>query len=430
MRMRVPNVTGAAALMRTTPAWLAAVLGATLLAGALAGCSSSKRITQPGVIPPLSSLTIDVQVDTLGFGDIRTFTVTAIDTNGATVSINPAWRSTNTGVFTVSGTGRVTAQGEGTATLVAEAGGQIDGATITVLPGGGWIVQTSTLSTNLNGVHFRPDGRRGWAVGAGGRIVATQDAGVTWTQQSSNTIEDLHGVWFVTSSEGWAVGNGATVRHTVNGGATWTTVVTGVAVENLFDVHFAHPDTGFAVGATGVVLRTVDGGTTWTRRTPTASNLNSVSFASAWHGWAVGDNGTIIGTHNAGASWFTVTPAVTAQNLRAVWRRSESRAWAAGLVGAAPRTVTGPDSTQWTLASAGASKQLYGVSFGDDMVGYAVGIDGTGAVLRSDNGGGSWQVQTSNSQFRLNDVFFIDAQRGWAVGNNGTIIHTARGGLN
>jgi hypothetical protein len=85
---------------------------------------------------------------------------------------------------------------------------------------------------------------------------------------------------------------------------------------------------------------------------------------------------------------------------------------------------------RWTLASAGASKQLYGVSFGDDMVGYAVGIDGTGAVLRSDNGGGSWQVQTSNSQFRLNDVFFIDAQRGWAVGNNGTIIHTARGGLN
>jgi len=427
--MRLPMTTGAAALPRIARSRGFGGLAAVLFALVLAGCST-KTVNGPGVTPPLSSLVIDVQIDTLGFGETKQFTVTAIDTNGAAVNVNPAWSSTHTGVFTVSGTGRVTAQGEGTATLIAEAGGQIDGATITVLPGGGWIVQASTVSADLHGVHFRPDGRRGWAVGAGGRIVATQDAGFTWAQQGSNTTEDLYGVWFSTSSDGWAVGANGVVRRTMNGGATWTMVVTGAAVENLHDVYFTHPDTGFAVGATGVVLRTVDGGATWTRRTPVAVNLHSVSFASTQDGWAVGNNGTIVGTHDAGVSWFTVTPAVTSQNLNSVWRRSESRAWAAGLVGVVPRTVSGPDSTTWILGSAGAGEQLHGVCFPDDMIGYAVGSDGVGSVLRTDDGGASWQPQTSNAQFTLRDVFFVDPLRGWAVGDNGTIIHTGRGGLN
>lgn len=404
-------------------------LPALAVAALAAGCGGTSP-TQPVVIPPLSSLTLSVTADTLTFGEQKTFSVTAVDTNGATVSVNPAWRSTNTAVFTVSGTGRVTPQSEGTALLIAEGGGQADSASITVIPGAGWIVQTSGVSANLHGVFFQPDGRRGWAVGAAGRIVSTQDAGATWSLQTSNTTEDLYGVWFVSSTAGWAVGANGTVRRTTNGGASWQVVVTGAAVEDLRDVAFANPDTGFAVGATGVILRTVDGGATWTRRTPTAFNLNSVAFAGAWHGWAVGDNGTIVGTHNAGASWFTVTPAVTAQTLNAVWRRSESRAWAAGLVGVVPRTASGPDSTTWLLANAGASEQLYGVCFPTDMIGYAVGSDGAGAALRTDDGGASWQTQTPNTQFRLNDVYFIDAQRGWAVGNNGAIVHTATGGLN
>lgn len=427
--MRLPKTTGAAATPRSAASHGFGGLAAVLFALLLAGCST-KTINGPVVVPPLSSLVIDVQVDTLGFGETKQFSVTAIDTGGVPVDVNPTWRSTHTGVFTVSATGVVTAQGEGTATLIAEAGGQIDGATITVLPGGGWIVQTSTVSADLHAVHFRPDGRRGWAVGAGGRIVATQDAGFTWTQQTSQTIEDLNGVWFTTSSNGWAVGANGVVRKTVNGGATWTIVITGLSIENLNDVWFTHPDTGFVVGATGVVLRTVDGGATWTRRTPVAATLNSVSFAGTSDGWAVGNTGVIIGTHDAGASWFTLTPAVTSQNLNSVWRRSEPRAWAVGILGAAPRTVVGPDSTTWVLLNAGAAHQLQGVCFPDDMIGYAVGSDGVGTVLRSDDGGVTWQQQVSNAQFTLRDVFFVDPLRGWAVGDNGTIIHTGRGGLN
>jgi photosystem II stability/assembly factor-like uncharacterized protein len=88
-----------------------------------------------------------------------------------------------------------------------------------------------------------------------------------------------------------------------------------------------------------------------------------------------------------------------------------------------------PDSTAWELRSAGAANDLEGVSFASSLVGYAVGWNGVGIVLRSDDGGTSWSAQAPNAQFRLNAVHFVDELRGWVVGDNGTIRHTARGGL-
>src|SRR5205085_2934123 len=106
----------------------------------------------------------------------------------------------------------------------------------------------------------------------------------------------------------------------------------------------------------------------------------------------------------------------------------ESSALAVGDQGVAPVTTVGPDSTSWLLMNAGAANQLEGVCVPTSLVGYAVGWNGAGLVLRSDDGGTSWLPQISNSQFRLNDVFFVDDQRGWAVGDGGTILHTGTGG--
>ena len=63
------------------------------------------------------------------------------------------------------------------------------------------------------------------------------------------------------------------------------------------------------------------------------------------------------------------------------------------------------------------------------MNGYAVGINGVGTVIRTEDGGQTWSQQSPNAQFRLNAVYFVDGLRGWVVGDNGTIRHTARGGV-
>jgi photosystem II stability/assembly factor-like uncharacterized protein len=398
----------------------------------LAGCSSKRLPFTPS--PPLSSLIVSPGSDTVQVGQSAQFTFTALDTSGVVVGVSVSWSTSDPGIFTVSTSGQVLGVGEGVGLLIARASGLADTAFVSVFPDTGWFVQASNANgADLFGVNFRPDGRRGWAVGEAGTIVRTVNAGATWVRQTSNTGFALNAVWFTSDVDGWAVGAGGTVLMTDDAGTTWTRLSNTVVntAENLKDVCFATPDTGWVVGTNGVILRTFDHGDSWQKLNPTASTLESVSFAGTRDGWAVGSSpsSVILGTHDRGLSWFVVQPNVTVQALRAVSRRSESVAFAVGQQGAAPRTVLTPDSTAWELRVAGAQFQLEGVYYPTDMIGYAVGANsGQGAALRTDDGGVTWETQTPRSSFQLNDVFFVDALRGWAVGDAGTIVHTARGG--
>jgi photosystem II stability/assembly factor-like uncharacterized protein len=409
------------------------VLHLLLLGGALlleAGCGG--ETTVPLVIPPLASLTVSPDTAQVGINATQQFYAAALDSAGNPVIGVPfSWYSGNNAVFTVNGSGRATGRGEGSALLIVSAAGVSDSAWVTVAPATrGWFGQVSNAgAVQLNAVFFNADGRSGWAVGDLGKIIYTADAGGTWTPQASNTSFPLNGIWFSTVSEGWAVGAGGTVLRTVDGGGSWSRLTNVGASETLMDVHFVTPDSGWVVGAAGVILRTFDRGVSWQRLNPVPTNLNGVSFAGSRDGWAVGDGGAILGTHDSGQSWFVVQPAVTTQSLQAVWRRSESRAVAAGASGVTPRTVSGPDSTSWVLGNAGASNQIEGVHFPSDQTGYVAGSNGAGAVLRTNDGGSTWQLQTTNTLSQLRAIFFVDSQRGWAVGANGVVIHTVTGGL-
>ncbi len=393
----------------------------------LAGCGKGIEPVTPVPGPPLSSLVISPEADTLRVGQSRLFTAVARDISGNVTSTTLGWSSSDPAVVTVNAAGSANAAGEGLARVIVAAGGKADTATVFVYPDTGWIAQTSNATEDLNGVFFDPGGRAGWVVGNAGVVLATTDAGTTWTR-SIPTTYSLHGVWFTSRDEGWAVGNGGTVLRTTDGGAVWTRLTNVGESKSLMHVHFATRDTGWAVGTGGLVLRTFDRGASWQKVYPVATTLNSVMFAGTRDGWAVGDGGAILGTHDRGLTWFRVQPAITSQNLKGAWRRSAALAVAVGAQGVVPMTAVTPDSVAWQLQSAGAANQLEGVCFPTDQVGYAVGLNGTGTVLRSDDGGMSWQPQQPDAQFRLNAVFFVDALRGWAVGNNGLIRHTAHGG--
>ena len=51
----------------------------------------------------------------------------------------------------------------------------------------------------------------GWAVGAEGTIIYTNDAGMHWTTQQSGTAHPLERIFFAGRTQGWAVGFGGTV---------------------------------------------------------------------------------------------------------------------------------------------------------------------------------------------------------------------------
>lgn len=97
------------------------------------------------------------------------------------------------------------------------------------------------------------DGRRGWAVGAGGSVFATRDGGRTWGKQTSNVQADLYDVKFLDEFEGWAAGAGGTLIHTVDGGRHWTIEPSGTthALERLCFVGRTH---GWVVGFGGTII--------------------------------------------------------------------------------------------------------------------------------------------------------------------------------
>jgi photosystem II stability/assembly factor-like uncharacterized protein len=216
--------------------------------------------------------------------------------------------------------------------------------------------------------------------------------------------------------------------HTTNAGGAWSRDTSVSASENLNDVFFADARHGWVVGTNGAILHTRDGGVTWSKQNPTANTLESVAFSDTADGWAVGQGGVILGTHDGGASWYVVQPAITALALKAVWRRSNTLAWAGGGTGAFAFTTATADSLQWNLGTFGASNQIEGLQFLDDQLGFAVGSNGNGVVFRTQDGGGTWTPQVSNSAQGLRDVWFTDGLHGWAVGAGGRILHTATGG--
>jgi photosystem II stability/assembly factor-like uncharacterized protein len=399
----------------------------------LAGCGKATKLVAPAPtpIPPLSSVTLSPRADTLNVGATGQFTVVALDTAHVPYTGTLDWASSNKGVFTVGSTGLVTAVGEGTALLSVSGGGKADTASVLVYPTvAGWLVQTSKASEDLYDVFFDDAGRLGWAVGSGGVVLSTTDAGATWTRRAPTTFT-LRGVWFTSAREGWAVGGGGTVLHTLDAGLAWARLANTASGEDLKDVYFATRDTGWVVGAGGLILSTTDRGAHWRRILRGGVTLNSVMFAGTKDGWAVGDNGTVLGTRDRGISWFTV-PYATSQPLKSLWRHDTARAVAVGATGVVLRASATPDSVAWVPGgNPGNLYQFEGVCLPDSLTGFAVGSNGTaGVVLRTADGGETWGApQAANSQFRLRGVFFLkDARRGWVVGDNGTIRHTSSGG--
>jgi photosystem II stability/assembly factor-like uncharacterized protein len=97
------------------------------------------------------------------------------------------------------------------------------------------------------------DKKRGWAVGAEGRVFATLDGGRTWGPQNSNVETDLYDVKFLDAFEGWAAGAGGTLIHTLDGGRHWTVAPTGTthALERLC---FIGRTRGWVVGFGGTII--------------------------------------------------------------------------------------------------------------------------------------------------------------------------------
>jgi photosystem II stability/assembly factor-like uncharacterized protein len=92
--------------------------------------------------------------------------------------------------------------------------------------------------------------------------------------------------------------------------------------------------------------------------------------------------------------------------------------------------VTTPNLSQdeWKIIrNADTTNNFCGLSFADQMNGWAIGY--SGIILHTSNGGYSWNVQESGTTASLKCVYFANAQKGWIGGDNNSIGMTTNGGI-
>ncbi len=129
---------------------LASSLALTTAPLVLTGCGGGgDSPSGPGGV---ASVALNAPSLTMLAGSTEQLTATAKDAQGSTIAGAPAasWKTSNTGVATVTASGLVTAVGNGSATITATISGKSASAVVTVAPA------PSAVTVNMPGTSFTP----------------------------------------------------------------------------------------------------------------------------------------------------------------------------------------------------------------------------------------------------------------------------------
>jgi photosystem II stability/assembly factor-like uncharacterized protein len=251
-------------------------------------------------------------------------------------------------------------------------------------------------------------------------------ADLTWSAQPSGTRANLYGVAWSNPLTWTAVGDGGTIIRSTDAGATWTNI-TSPAADPLRAVSFRGA-IGLAVGISGEVIRSTDAGASWTAESrPTTKNLYSVSIGDSV-AVITGEEGTILISTDGGNVWSPRTAGTAA----VIFGVSVKGSTAVGVAGQGAIVMSSNTGQGWGLTVLGPPQQLffYGTSFVSATTGWAVGAyQPTGSIiLKSVLGGFVWTLQTAPTTSTLFGVSFTSLDSGTAVGSGGTIVRTTNGG--
>lgn len=288
----------------------------------------------------------------------------------------------------------------------------------------------ASLSPTLHSVQFIEDRRRGWAVGSGGTILATDDGGRSWVAQNSGSKAELYAVQFLANGQhGWAVGVEGTMLTTNNGGHNWVAQTSCCKKDSMSVQFLADRRHGWAVGREGAIFSTDDGGRSWDAQTSgRTTDFNAVQFlADGRHGWVVGWIGDVLATVDGGRSW-TAQARDNKEELYAVRFLADGRrGWVVGHGGTILATIDGGRS--WVAQTSGIKESLKSVHFlADGRRGWIVG--GHGTILTSNDSGKSWQSMTGVTDADLFSISFSEGGKEGIIVGNGVALYSHDGGAN
>ncbi|MEM1323514.1 MAG: YCF48-related protein [Bacteroidota bacterium] len=252
-----------------------------------------------------------------------------------------------------------------------------------------------------------------------------------WTELSSPTVHNLHGIHFVDAQTGFAAGGDTWYLgiqlHTTDGGASWQ--VDSLTDKALFGLHFTERDRGYSVGIENYFLHRDAQASDWAvKRVPGGSIYRDVAFFDQSGGIVVGGQAYQYGQLiRVDADFRAVQIDSFEHELSGVAFADAQTAVAVGY-GIVLHSVDAGRTWQ--------RLQLYGdffrdVHFPSPQSGYIVGS--SGSILRTSDGGQSWQNLRDGDRLTVSDVpfravFFVDERKGYVVGEDGHFWRTLDGG--
>lgn len=288
--------------------------------------------------------------------------------------------------------------------------------------GATWVPEAGTdLAMDLHAASF-PGGQAGFAVGSNGLFLRRY--GQAWNELSPPTGHDLRGVSFVNDNTGWIAGydgSDGIILKTTNGGTSWDIQLE--TTKRILAVHAFDGFIAYAAGHNGAFYYTTSGGAAWTEaNTGTTATLRAIHFVNQDVGYVAGDDGTLLKTTTGGLGWTPLASGTT-RNLTGVRFLDASTGWATGEGGLILRTTNG--GTSWSVVQDG-SANLNGIASRGNTV-WAVGT--AGRMLRSQNAGASWNIlSNATSLENINALQFPAQGTGYAAGNGGLLLKTTNGG--
>ena len=268
-------------------------------------------------------------------------------------------------------------------------------------------------------------GQRGFAVGAGGTALRSDDGGATWSGLFTGTSTTATSLDLI-SPDAIAIATGdgnCALRLTVDGGAKFKLLP---VAENEFSCiedgflsyDFVSTTTGYVLRKGGAIITTTNGGDTFGSRSAVDGGV-SIQFASDQVGFAASSNGKIYKTTDGAQTWNPIHDAGGALSQIRLTSANDIIAWGPG------RLVRSTDGGA-TFAPGAINGNPTRVTWSDPA--HLAFISDAKLLLSAD--GGATVNETTIGNKDVNAVSYVDGNRLVAVGNGGVTYVSSDAGAN
>jgi photosystem II stability/assembly factor-like uncharacterized protein len=297
-----------------------------------------------------------------------------------------------------------------------------------------WEIVDLKTARNLNCIYVDEISGRGWIVGEAGSIWFSEDTGEHWIKQNSRTSEDLYSITATGGDCPWVSGHDV-ILHSYDHGETWDRINTPVHTW-FWEIDQKDCDEIWVCGNQSLVMSTKDHGTSWQiHSVPTTYNIMGIDVVSNGDYRACGNQVTIIRSSDGGETWVKEYQAPFLSMFAVETKGIGGPAYAVGDKGHIFETVDG--GTTWNDKTSPTIYQLNDVCF--QALYHAVYATGSyGQVIKKEEPvNAQFEVLNKKPNHWMMDMDFINADTGWVVGGermddagtrDGVIMHTIDGG--